>query len=459
MSKTKAESDRGQSIDDDSTEKAQMELRFAKKVGNTLANHLATQMGNPKLSGPQRERIISQVFKEGRQVEAKEAELAKTDQKMRDRERKFAVRQGWGKGSLVEAFSVETRKWYRGTVQQRHGTRLRVRFHHLGLAEWLPDTSKRLRRPVDMVSNAHTRLGQSIADGDSAHMKDTMSEDQIEFLHSGLQQEIQKQQKLHDLAHDVAHDAHQLDLSITKHLEPQHRVRKNSGGTAEYFIAPVKLTPKHSNSDLGESMSTSKAHHGLGESMSTSSSHHDLGESMSTSGTKAAFTRTKLANNDAAAVQAYHDHMQHIADQRAQTEVLKAQMADMEQSALQHEVKESARVTKLAKSSGRYKNLVSKALKHLRVKEKHQLHAVENEARAGVWSSYQSTLKLRQDQLQRQIKNVRGSLHDQEAFRDEVNDKAMRLAGQVRTLQHLESSSAVLTKKLHHLSNPKLNLK
>merc|ERR1711939_338987 len=119
--------------------------------------------------------------------------------------------------------------------------------------------------------------------------------------------------------------------------------------------------------------------------------------------------------------------MQDDSREDAKNEVLKMSMADLEKSALQHELVERAKATKYAKQAGAYQNLLSSALKTLKNKKKAQLRRVNAAAKAGVWSSYQASLHVREQQLKAQVDDVDRKLQQEELFRQKVRQHAAQL--------------------------------
>lgn len=369
MSSATTDRDLGQSMEDDSTEQ-----QFASHVADALASRLAKSSDGKHMSAAQRGHLVATVWREGNTMVSKEAQLAAENNRYKREKAAYAVRSKWNQGSLVQAYNVETEKWYHGTVLARHKRRLKVRFHHLGIEEWLPDGSKRLRIPRDAVEfkdDDGPLLGQSESDTDTstAHMAGTMTQGQVQLVEKGLVEEHRDQKNVLHLVDSVSKKTDQLRQFVKAHLlHPQKRVTSKPNGASEFFIARAA---RQSTSELGEGdtmdMSDLLSHdHNsalAGPKSSYGNENQDLGESADL-GEDAdinphRLSERKIREHDAAAVQAYQAKMDHISDVNAKNQMLKMRMAELAKSALQHEVIERAKIARLAKQAGTYQHMVA----------------------------------------------------------------------------------------------------
>jgi len=78
---------------------------------------------------------------EGHKMLSKEAELSEQTRHYHLKKMEYVARTKLDHGSLVDAFNVETDKWYHGQIVGRNKHRLNVHYKKLGINEWLPDTS------------------------------------------------------------------------------------------------------------------------------------------------------------------------------------------------------------------------------------------------------------------------------------------------------------------------------
>jgi len=446
MMSTKEDSrDLGASMGDDSTER-----QFASHVADALATKLAPKRrGDHHLTAEQRGRLVATVWKEGSQMAHKEEELADANNRYRRQKADYAVRSEWDHGSLVEAYNVETGKWFRGTVLARHKKRLNIRLHHLGIEEWLPDSSKRLRIPRDAIqiqNDNGPELGQSMSgsETDSTHLSNTMTQGQVRLVEAGMNHENHNQHQVLNLVDEISQKTDSLQHFIGKHLQ-QKPVRDTAPNPSEYFIAKA-VEPEVERPELGESV------------IAVPHEMPDLGEGADTGDKQ--ITEKSLSRHESGALQEYTNHMQHIYSLDAKNEILKMSMADLEKSALQHEVIERSKVAKYAKQAGAYQQLVATSLKRLGNEKKRQLKKVNTAADAGVWSSYQASLRHREQQLTSKVKNMDKDLQQEEEFAMKVRQHAAQLVEKAAQIRHLEESAAEVATRLGEVASPdQINLK
>merc|ERR1711871_990270 len=464
----------GQGMDEDSTAKSKLTSHVAKALADKVDRE---DWENNRLTAAERARLVASIWKEGHTMLAKEAELNRAKKRYQLKKMAYAVRAKWDKDSLVDAFNVETQKWYKGRILGRHGNRLNVQFTSLGINEWLPDMSKRLRVPKDAVQ-VDPEMGESASVGSkAADVAGTMSNAQIGLVQKGVSREASDQRHVLKLVKDLARRSETLRNDIKNHIEhPAKHIAVQPTGATEYFIpeavpkpseGPTKTMTDLGIDDVGEGASETRfinnkdhfSHPDLGESSNMNDDEPDLGESADLgirieSARHEDITEQKLAAHDEAAELDYDDHMHRDEDLDAKNRMMKMTMADLEKSALQHEVLMRAKVAKLANEDSPFKHKVVKKLRKMKHEEKAQLKKVNFASRLGVWNNVAASVAKDEAIIRAKTKTVDANLQQEDRFREQVTHRAAELAKEAERARRLERSAVALATRLGDAASP-----
>jgi len=270
-----------------------------------------------------------------------------------------------------------------------------------------------------------------------------MSESEADMISSGIGREEHVQKVVQRLAKKIDQGTKSLRKMILKHVkDPTEHVTIKPVDAQSFnpaLATEQQERAPNSMSDLGivdhdqDNLSVTVSYDEL-----PSEDHKDLGESGLPT---AMITEEGLASHDHDTMLAYEQHTKKVEHQTAQAELWKMSMEDIKKAAIEQQVLAAASVTRLAKKTGHDQNLVAQALKHLDAKKRHQLKIVQAAARAGVWSSVQSSLAHETAKVHADAQNVDISLKQEEAFKARVVDRASRLAREAGEMRKLEGSS------------------
>lgn len=438
-----------------SMEGSSMDRKFGRHVAEAMESKV--QEGtNSHLTADERGRMIATLWDEGHKMLSKEIELAEQTRHYHLKKMEYVARKKLDHGSPVEAFNVETNKWYAGRILGRDRHRLNVHYKKLGINEWLPDTSKRLRIPKEALEshtdpeNRELGASESVGESDSEELNGTMSESEADMISNGIGREQHIQKAVQRLAQKIDGDTKSLRKMILQHIKhPTEHVAVKPVGEESFDPALENFqqgrTP-NSMSDLGivdhyqDNLSATTVYDEL-----PSEDHKDLGESGLPT---AMITEQGLASHDHDTMLAYEAHTKKVEHQTAQAELWKMSMEDIKKAAVEQQVLAAARVTRLAKKTGADQVLVAQALKRLDAKKRHQLKIVQAAARAGVWSSVQSSLAHETAKVHADAQNVDINLKQEEAFKAKVVDRASLLAREAGEVHRLETSSLAVEESL-----------
>jgi len=439
----------GQGMGEDSMAKS----KFASHVAKALADKVDREdWESNRLTAAERGRLMASLWKEGHTMLSKEAQLNREKKRYQLKKMAYAVRSKWDKDSLVDAFNVETQKWYKGKVLGRHGKRLNVHFKKLGINEWLPNTSKRLRVPKDAIQ-VDPEMGESASVGsNAAEVAGTMSEAQIGLLQKGVSREASDQQRVLKLARDLAKRSETLRRDIQNHLDhPSTHIAVTPTGASEYFIpqavpkeptGPTKSMADLGIDDVGEGASETRfinnedrfSHPDLGEGADVEGDDEpDLGES------------TDLGIRLAPARQ---DDML-----AAKNRMMQMSMSDLEKSALQQELLMRAKVAKLASQDSAFQRKVAKKVRKMTQKEKAALRKVRFASKLGVWNSVTASVAKGEASIKAKTKTIDANLEQEDRFRAQVIQRATELAKEASRIDQLEKSAVGVASRLGEAVN------
>jgi len=446
--------------------------KLATQVADALADKVDREdWENNRLTAAERGRLVASVWKEGHTMLAKEAQLNREKKRYQLKKMAYAVRSKWGTNSLVDAFNVETQKWYKSKVVGRHGHRINVHYKDLGIDEWLPDSSKRLRVPKDAVQ-VDPEMGESASVASKAtEVAGTLSEAQIGLVQKGVTREAIDQRRVLKLAGNLAKATETLQRDIRHHIaHPAKHIAVTPTGASEYFVpeavprpqtGPTKTMADLGIDDVGEGASATRfinqqdhmSQPDLGESADMDDGP-DLGESadlgIHLNPPRKDITVKKLAagGKDSQAEIKYAAHMEEDAEVDAKNKMLKMTMADLEKSALQQEVIMRAKVAKLASQDSAFKKKVVTKLLKLKHKDKKQLEKVEFASKSGVWHSVAGSVARDEATIKAKARTVDADLQQEEDFRAMVTRRAQNLAKQAARVRQLEKSATAMSTRL-----------
>merc|ERR1712100_162437 len=314
-------------------------------------------------------------------------------------------------------------------------------------------------------------MGESASVGSkAADVAGTMSNAQIGLVQKGVSREASDQRHVLKLVKDLARRSETLRNDIKNHIEhPAKHIAVQPTGATEYFIpeavpkpseGPTKTMADLGIDDVGEGASETRfinnkdhfSHPDLGKSSNMNDDEPDLGESADLGiriepARHEDITEQKLAAHDEAAELDYDDHMHRDEDLDAKNRMMKMTMADLEKSALQHEVLMRAKV-KLANQDSAFKHKVVKKLRKMKHEEKAQLKKVNFASRLGVWNNVAASVAKDEAIIRAKTKTVDANLQQEDRFREQITHRAAELAKEAERARRLERSAVGVATRL-----------